>query len=220
MAINVYAWPPVAARSRSWLLHQPVARLRSALTGKEQLQASQRARRLVTMEVSGLSAQRQAGGYMEMLGQLLNGGIHAVRLSSWSPNWALDALPRSGHDYLSLTLTATAATSVGMAAWRIAGVPPGYPLLRPGDRFRVGATLYQAVNAVVADRSGVALARVIGTTSGSGTVGFDGQESAVFRAEAIPVAPQTPGADFTFSWSFREIFADEVGGFTEIDPWT
>lgn len=220
MAIKVFAWPPVPARGRSWHVQQPVAALRSALTGREQLQSSQRKRRMVSIEVSGLSAQRKAGGYMTMLGQLLEGGVHAVRLKSWSPNWYLDALPQPGFNWLSLSLTATATTSAGMAAWSIAGLPPMFPLIKPGDRFMVGAAVYQAVNEVVADATGVAIARVMGTTSGSGAVTLSAQETAVFRPGAIPEAPQTPGSDFVFSWSFREIFADEVGGFTEVDPWT
>lgn len=220
MAINVYAWPPVPAKGRSWLVHQPVARLRSVMSGKEQIQASQRARRLVDLEISGLNAGRMAGGYMEMLGRLLLGGAHGVRLSSWSPNWALDQIPRGGHDFLSIALTATATSSSGLAAWRIAGVPPGFPLMKPGERFRVGGALYQAVNRVVANASGVAIARVLTATSGSGALTLRAQETAVFRPESIPTAPQTPGADFIFRWSFREVFADEVGGFVDIDPWT
>lgn len=220
MPIDVYPWPPVPARRRSWLYHEPTAVSRSPLTGKEVVQSSQRARRIVTLEVSGLNADRSAGGYMDSLGRLLRGQTNAVRLASWSPNWHLDQQRAPGHEWLSIRLTATATTSRGFAAWRIAGLPPMYPLMRPGDRFSVGATVYQTLNDVAADASGVAVSRVLVPTSGTGAVTLDAQESAVFRADSIPTAPQSPGADFVFSWSFREIFADEVGGFTERDPWT
>lgn len=219
MPIDVYAWPPVSARGRSWRVHDPVAVTRSALSGKEVIQSSQRARRLVTLEVSGLSAQRRAGGYMEMLGRLLQGGAHAVRLSSWSPNWHLDALPRAGHDWLSLSVSASATTSAGFAAWRIEGLLPSYPLIKAGERFTVGSAVYQAVNEVVANAEGVAIARVLEATSGTGLVTLGAQESAVFRPDSIPEAPQAVGQDFIFKWSFREVFADEVGGFTERNPW-
>lgn len=217
--INVYAWPPVGVVGRSWAVVQPVAGLRSALTGKDQRQSSQRARRHVALTVSALANTVHGGGYMEMLGQLLQGGVHAVRLTSWSPNWHLDQPEQ--YQWLSIGLTATASTSGGMAAWRVAGLPPGYPLTRPGDRVTVAGVVWQSVNAATADASGVAYIRVMGSPTGSGTLLLDRQETAAFRVEPgqIPTGMQAPGKGWSYSWQFREVFADEVGGFTEVNPW-
>ncbi|RWR31358.1 hypothetical protein D2T31_04995 [Sinirhodobacter populi] len=204
-------------------MQQPVAVLRSALSGKEQMQASHPERRKVSLDVSALARGRIGGGYMDMLGRLLMGGIHAVRLYSWSPNWHLDAEPQPGFNWLSMTLTATATVdaATGMGAYRVTNLPPGYPLICPGERFTVGGIVWQAVNMAVADDAGIALIRVIGTPALSGTLSLDGQESAAFRPDGgIPVGDQAVGADWTYSWTFTEVFADEVGGFVEIDPWT
>lgn len=218
MPINVYAWPPVAITGRSWQVVQPVARLRSGLTGKEQVQSSQRARRMVSIDVIALSASdKNGGGHMEMLGRLLEGGEHAVRLSSWSPNWHLDQ-PNTFH-WLSQGLTATATTSAGFAAWQVSGLPPLFPLLRPGDRFTVAGVVYQAINAATANEAGVAVVRVMGSTAGSGALLLGAQETAVFRPESIPTGSQRPGQNWSYSWSFREVFSDEVGGFVEVNPW-
>lgn len=220
MVIDVYAWPPVTIVGRTpWTVVQPVSVLRSAMTGKEQVQASQRARRMVSIDVQALSAGSLiGGGYMHMLARLLQGGINAVRLPNWSPNWHLDR--PAVHQWLSQALTASAVTSGGMAAWRVTGLPPGYPLTRPGDTFTVAGVPYQAVNAAVANASGVADIRVIGATAGSGALLLDQVETAVFRADATPEPRQGVGQNWIYSWSFREIFADEVGGFNEVDPWT
>lgn len=217
MAINVYAWPPVKSIGRAWNLVQPVQVLRSAMTGKEQVQASQRARRYAEIEVPALYRYAEPqSGYMEMLAQLLQGGVHAVRLTSWRPSVPVPS--QCEFAWLSGSYTATATTSAGFSAWQISGLPPGYPVLWPGDRFRVGVTLWQAVNKAVANEAGQAVVRVIGTTAGTGAVTFDQQESAVFRPDGIPSGVAQIG-QASFTWSFREVFADEVGGFVEVDPW-
>ena len=221
--INVYAWPPVGVTGRSWQLVQPVARVRSGLTGREQIQTSQRARRMVALDVSALAretAERQSvgGGYMEMLGELLAGGVNAVRLTSWAPNKPWGGAP--DYQWLSVGLSAVAVTSAGMGAWQVSGLPPRYPLLQPGERFTVGGVVWRAVNNAVASDLGVAVIRVNGATIGTGPLVLGAEETAAFRPEAIPTGKQTPGADWSYSWTFREVFADEVGGFVEVDPWT
>ncbi|MCL4068790.1 hypothetical protein M3484_19690 [Pseudomonas sp. GX19020] len=219
MPIDVFAWPPVGVKGRSWKVEEPVAALRSALTGRDQMQASQRPRRWVSLEVSALARGRIGGGYMEMLGRLLKGGVNGVRLASWSPNWHLNADPGHGFNWYSLPMTATAITSAGFPAWRIVDLPPYMQVIRPGERFAVNGALFQAVNNAQADASGVAVIRVMSAVSGSGVVNFEAQESAVFRPQGIPTGQQPLGADWSYSWTFREVLADEVGGFTELDPW-
>jgi hypothetical protein len=220
MPINVYAFPPVTIVARTpWVKVQPVSVVRSGLTGKEQVQSSQRARWKTSVDVQALSAESLiGGGYMHSLARLLANGIGAVRLTSWSPNWYLDRPVE--YQWLSQPLSAVATTSGGMSAWQVSGLPPRYPLTRPGDTFKVGGQAWQSVNAAVANDAGVAEIRVIGATSGGGALLLDAVESAAFKVDATPEPKQGLGANWIYSWSFREVFADEVGGFTEVNPWS
>jgi len=218
MAIKVFAWPPVCTIGRSWVPMQPVAALRSALTGREQMQSSQRLRRMVAVDVPArYRSEAPASGYMDMLVQLLEGNVNAVRLSGWASAVRVGGEAEFGR--LTIGLTATATTSAGFGAWQVDGLPPQFPLVLAGDRFTVAGTLWRAINAAQADASGRAIIRVMGAPSGSGTLLLDQKESAVFRVDGAmpPSAPQV--GSYTYSWSLREIFADEVGGFTEVNPW-
>lgn len=220
MTIQVFPWPPVCTIGRSWQLEQPVAALRSALTGRDQMQASQRSRRMASVDVPArYRSNAPASGYMDMLCHLMAGGINAVRLSGWSSSIRVGSGAEFGR--LNIGLTAVATTSLAMGAWQVDGLPPHYPLVQAGERFRVGGVLWRAVNNADADDTGRAIIRVIGPTSGSGALTVGEAESAVFRPMAIPQsAPQI--GNYTYSWSLREVFADEVGGFTEFgaEIWT
>lgn len=220
MSINVYAWPPVGVTGRSWTIEQPVARIRSALTGRDQMQSSQRPRRMVQMTVSALAEGGLGGGYMEGLIGLLDGGVNAVRLASWSPNWHLHTPQFGDAAFWRPTVSATVVTSGGVSAFRATGLPPGYPIARPGDRISVAGSVWQVINLATVNDAGSVDIKVLGEPLAGGPVTFDAWESRVFRPEALPIGIQAAGADWSYSWSFREIFADEVGGFTEIDPWT
>lgn len=257
MAIDVIAWPPVGAVGCEWTAHQPVARLRSALTGRDQMQGSQRKRRLATLQVSALSAGRMGAGYCEMLKDLLVGGVHAVRLRSSPINWHLDEDGRAavlnsfpigwrtaanplgwqtvaGQPLIwfdGRVITASGA-SVASGRWHnltLTGLPGITLVARPGDFIRA----YQISNPDMWQ-----VARVVrpAVTNGAGTVtlcldraitipgarvNVAGQDEAVFRVEgALPRAVQPVGQNWTYTWNFREVFADEVGGFIEVDPWT
>ena len=59
-------------------------------------------------------------------------------------------------------------------------------------------------------------------TISGGRINLAGQDEAVFRVDgALPRTMQTISGDWCYSWSFREVFADEVGGFVERpNTWT
>lgn len=252
MPISVFPWPPVGAIGAEWTENAPVARLRSALTGRDQMQASQRKRRLATVQVSALARGRMGAGYSEMLKQMLEGGIHAVRLKSSPINWYLDEIQRQGLGTNAqplawrtggnplawrtaggqplLWFTGTVARGGAVTAagiyWSmpVTGLPPNTTVARPGDFIRIFD---------IADPSVFEVARVLrpATTDAAGAVtlkidrqptiankGVDmaGQDEGVFRVDgALPRAVQTIGGDWSYTWSFREVFADEVGGFIE-----
>lgn len=258
MAINVFPWPPVGAVGAEWTLDMPVSRLRSAITGRDQMQASQRRRRIATVEVSALANGRMGAGYCEMLKQLLDGGIHAVRLQSSPINWWLDELRRQGLGEGGVnSYPLTWRTNGNPLAWQtdgnplnwysgtvvtggvpgefhmwgtltVTGLPPRTLVARPGDFIRVydmsDASIYEiarVVAAAVTDGSGsvtLKLDRVL--TISNGRVNLAGQDEGVFRADSMPRAVQPIDGDWKYTWNFREVFADEVGGFMERTPWT
>lgn len=260
MPINVYPWPPVGALGAEWTLDMPTARLRSLITGRDQMQASQRRRRIAVVQVSALAAGRMGAGYCEMLKQLLDGGIHAVRLQSSPINWWIDELARRGEAFSSAPLAWR--TGSDPLAWRRGGAGGGNPVrwftgrvvsggapsvsgmwgmlpvsglpawtlvARPGDFIRIhemsDAAVFEVARVVrpaTTNGAGEVTLKLdrVPTISG-GRVNVAGQDEAVFRIDgALPRAVQPVGGDWSYTWNFREVFADEVGGFTERYPWT
>lgn len=253
MPINVFPWPPVGVAAAEWTEDAPVARIRSMLTGREQIQGSQRKRRIASLQVSALANGRMGAGYCEMLKQLLDGGIHAVRLKSSPINWHLDEIQRQGAGLNSYPLLwrtgsnplawqagsgpnplswftgtiaiAGAVTATGLAWFMpVTGLPPNTLVARPGDHVRIYHIADAAVSEVVrvlrpatTNAAGVVTLKIDRQPAISGgRVNMAGQDEAVFRVDgALPRSIQTVGADWTYQWNFREVFADEVGGFTE-----
>ena len=254
MPINVFPWPPVGVVAAEWTTIAPVARVRSLLTGRDVMQASQRKRRVATLEVSALAAGRMGAGYCEMLKELLDGGIHAVRLLSSPINWHLDEIDRrrlipaggplswrTGADPLawragsgpaplrwfssSIARAGTATPAgAGFALLPVTGLPPRITVGRPGDFIRIydlaDAAVFETLRlmrpAVTDAAGGVVLKLNALPTITGGRVVMTGQDEAVFRVDGpLPRAVQPVGQDWRYSWSFREVFADEVGGFAE-----
>lgn len=254
MPIIVYPWPPVAAVASEWTIDQPVSQIRSALTGRDVMQASRPPRRLATVEVSALGgAGRQGAGYCEMLRQLLSGGIHGVRIRSYAINWHLDEIDRSADalnpsplewvtppDPISwgglswvtggAVIGGTPGTSGPWGTLQVTGLPPNMVVGRVGDFIRV----YEATDASVFE---TARLMRLATTNGSGAVTLKldraltisggrvmmaGQDEAVFRPDgAMPRSVQPVGGNWSYTWRFREVFPDEVGGFDErAGTWT
>lgn len=262
MPINVFPWPPVGVVAAEWTSIAPVARLRSGLTGSDVMQASQRKRRVATLEVSALANGRMGAGYCEILKELLEGGIHAVRLLSSPINWHLDELDRrrlipaggplaflagSGPDpltwragsgpnplrlFTSSVATAGSVTFFGAGhAWMwVKGLPPTTMVGRPGDFIRIydlaDSSVFETLRllrpAVTNSSGAVQLSLATRPTISGGRVVMAAQDEAVFRVDGpLPRAVQPATGDWRYSWSFREVFADEVGGFTErASTWT
>lgn len=253
MPINVYPWPPVGVIASEWTTDAPVAKLRSLLTGREQVQAALRPRRIASFQVSALAAGRMGAGYSEILKQLLEGGIHAVRLRSSPINWHLDEITRASAGFNSNPLAWR--TGSDPLAWRagsgpspltwftgsviragaitasgnfwlmpLTGLPANTVVARPGDFLRIydmdDANRFGVVRVVrpaTSNASGAVTVKIdrLPTISG-GRVNMSGQDEAVFRVDgSLPRAVQTVGQDWSYQWNFREVFADEVGGFVE-----
>lgn len=127
---------------------------------------------------------------------------------------------------IGATLTTDAA---GFPAALLTGLPASATVAAPGDYIEVFPTLGAAAGEVrrlakpvVTDATGAATARVTEAfsfaTAARATLGAT--DTGVFEALEIPRAIQPAGQQFEYDWRFLEVFADEVGGFEEFDPWS
>mgnify|MGYP007032572133 CR=1 FL=1 len=132
--------------------------------------------------------------------------------------------------YTGAYLTGTAATDGPWPAVLVSGLPPRAKVARPGefiDAFLgesdVSGARAQVLREAFSNDHGQALIRLYEPLPGwvdGARVNLGTSNSAVFRPLEYPRAIQPLGEDWNYSWTFREVFADEVGGFDEIDPWT
>lgn len=131
--------------------------------------------------------------------------------------------------YSGTLLTCTVTTDAGWPALAVSGLPENTLVARPGEFVTVfedeadttGETV-QVLTAATSDASGDATVRVMTAPSHGGRVNIGVSDTGVFEVVGgLPRAQQAPRGNWTYAWSFREVFADEVaGGFTEVNPWT
>lgn len=115
----------------------------------------------------------------------------------------------------------------GFPGLQVTGLPASSKIANAGEFITAFATIASTTgeSAMIArpaysDASGVATIRLVEALSFTpARIDIGVSETGVFEALQIPGALQMAGSQFSYEWRFREIFADEVGGFTEIDPW-
>lgn len=115
--------------------------------------------------------------------------------------------------------------STGGSMINVSGFPPGRLAVRAGDYVTIhkwdGLLAFQRVQVIsdaFANSSGILTIRVTPevTIVGGGLLKLAAQDEAVFEVIGdLPRAVQNVQGDWTYTWNFREIFSDEVGGFTE-----
>lgn len=167
----------------------------------------------------------------------INWHLDAAAAASWRQShrvsWSQsgdDVSWRDGADLVTwfsgAVLTGAAGTSGGWPILTVTGLPPSRLVARPGEFVTLfastadmtGATA-QIVTEARSDADGVAVLRLFSALTGSGRVNIGTSDTGVFKATTIPRSVQPVGGDWTYAWQFREVFADEVGGFTEVNPW-
>ena len=132
--------------------------------------------------------------------------------------------------YDGTILTGTTGTDgSGWSIITVSGLPVSRLVAKPSEFLTVFANEDDATGTTVrvlapaySDASGVAVIR-LHESPGSFTdarVNIGTRDTGVFRPVSMPRVPQTISGDWTYPWEFREVFADEVGGFTELDPWS
>lgn len=123
----------------------------------------------------------------------------------------------------------TPGTSGGYNTLPLTGLPSNTLIARPADYIRVYAIgdantseIARVLAPCVSNGAGAATLRLDRPiTIVGGRVNLAAQDEAVFVVDAdLPRAVQPVSGDWIYSWAFREVFADEVGGFVEKgNPW-
>ncbi len=154
----------------------------------------------------------------------------------WSDpvTWTTDTDPSlswtSGGDavtwFTGRVLQGTAGTSGGWPVLNVTNAPPSRLVARPGDLLTlyspIGATTGTTVGVMTeaySDAGGNATIRLMSALSGSGRVNIGSNDQGVFEAMQMPRAVQPLEGDWTYTWSFREVFETETGTWTEVNPW-
>jgi hypothetical protein len=135
--------------------------------------------------------------------------------------------------YWGTLLSGTTTTSLGFPAVTVTGLPPNTLVARPGDYVTAyedeldatGSTA-QALAPAYSNGSGSATIRLFealaynGVASAGGRVNLGSVDTAVFRCIGeLPRAVIPRSGDWSYGWTFEEVFSDEVGGFTENTTW-
>lgn len=215
----VYRWPEAVGVTRSeWSYVQGIGKSRSIITRKLYTSAFDRERRVASLTVSGHQNKGMGAGYMEVLKRLLAGGSAAVRLYSWPVNWHLRQF---------ITGSYPAVKAVSNYRINVSGLPPNTFLGGPGDFVLLddgagGFLARMMAQERVSTSGGTSSVKVIEKvpTGWSGTVTFGVRDTGVFLPLTVPRAIQPARGDWSYDWTFEEVFAEEVdGGFEEQNPW-
>jgi hypothetical protein len=82
-------------------------------------------------------------------------------------------------------------------------------------------TTVQVTQPVTSDDTGRAVVPVFETVAAQTQIYlvFGACATGAFRPISYPRAVQPNSGSWSYDWEFREVFADEVGGFLEVNPW-
>lgn len=130
------------------------------------------------------------------------------------------------HWFAGTVLTGTAGSSGGWPVLSITGGPANTLIARPGDFVTLYSpvesttgTTAMVVREATTNGSGAVTLRLLTALSGSGRACIGASDTGVFEADEMPRALQGVTGDWQYQWSFREVFEDECGTFTEVNPW-
>lgn len=142
-------------------------------------------------------------------------------------DWTASSVPL--YWFSGTVLAGTSTTVSGASHLAVTGLPPSILVARPGEFVTVypsvandtGAVTAQIAVPAYSDAGGAATLRLFDPIANGAwaRVSIGTSQSAVFRPEAYPRARQPYIGNWEYEWAFREAFADEVGGFEEINPW-
>lgn len=115
----------------------------------------------------------------------------------------------------------------GMGRADVSGLPPSTDIARVGQFatvFNEAGTAYEARMLLRPVRSNGAGEASIWTDepfTAAGNVEFDYRDTGIFLPDELPRVVRPAWSNFRATWSFREVFADEIDPdtFVEVDPW-
>lgn len=214
-------------------------------TGAGYFSSAQRRRRIARIEASALFSPHSAGaGYMEALKRLLKGGVHLVRLNHRARNFDSNIVQNDlrGGNYFGWivppqlftwagikwvdgkSLAYTILSGQSFPTIQITGLPPNSLVAVPGEfvKLRGGADEAETRMVIAPARSnnqGVARIRLDEWPSFAGMASLGEEETGVFEVDEMPRSIEPSGKDWSYSWSFTEVFEDERGPFVELNPW-
>lgn len=128
----------------------------------------------------------------------------------------------------SARLLGTKGFSNGFHTVTLTGLPANVLIARPGeyvkgyaiDGLEGDGSTAKVLKPSYSNSSGVAVVTLMSELSDVFHVELNATESSVFMIDGdLPIGVQPVNGNWSYPWAFREVFADEVGGFTEIDPW-
>lgn len=244
--VNVYAWPPVATVSKEWTVFDPVQRTSNAANGASRMSATQRRRKICTIEASSRFSPYQAGaGYMESLKRLLKGGVDLVRLTHRPRVFDHRLSNIDGGDFFGWVLPPdgftweddngefdwfageeyvyTVTTVDRMPAIRVTGLPARGLIALPGQFITLVQDGAEQTIMVIApsesDSDGVAHVKLEVPANAVGFARFGVDDTGVFEADEMPRAIEPGGTDWSYTWRFTQVYADERGAFVERPNW-
>jgi hypothetical protein len=240
--VDVIKWPPVAEVAFEVSKIEPISTSTSLINNAPRQSRVGRSRRIASSSVSGIGYDAAGAGYMEVLKELLDGGVNLVRINLQSSIWHLvraqnnPTLRNSRLEWLDgstdllwttggidiywweSAISATPTTDDGWFALTVTGLPPNMIVARPHENISVyspDGSVSQTAKALTVARSnsgGVATIRLLTQITASGPCVIGTTESVVFRALELPRAIQPQAGDWQYEWNFVEAFADEYEG--------
>jgi hypothetical protein len=125
-------------------------------------------------------------------------------------------------------LFGTTGTDDGWPSVTVTGLPSNTLVARPGEFVtifeNVGDTegdTAMVLDKSVTDGTGTAVIRLMDALPSltGARISLGTQDTGVFRPTSMPRSIQPLVGNWFYDWEFYEVFADEVGGFTELNPW-
>jgi hypothetical protein len=143
-------------------------------------------------------------------------------------DWSAGAAPLLWYDGRLLTGT-TDTDAAGWPIITVSGLRPSRLVARPGEFLTAFADHEDMVGTTVqitaparSNSDGVAVIRLFEAlpdlTDARVNIGV-ADTGAFLPVGEYPRAVQNLSGDWSYSWSFREVFPEEVGGFVEVNPW-
>ncbi len=128
-----------------------------------------------------------------------------------------------GYNGMIATATKEASGASGMGRLKVTGLPPSVLVARVGEFVRVYGNVQDTrmiVRPAYTNSSGETTLWLESETAGGGRVNIGVPETGVFLADEMPRVVRPNIGDWTYDWSFTQIFEDEYSdGFTEVQTW-